>query len=264
MNATRSSVRGAGARRRGGRARRRRRGRRRPGRHGRRGRRRAQRRLDRRCSSATTTSAASPPAAWCWCSTTCGTARQRDLRARRLPRPDRAPGRARPGGLSAPGRMGQRAAAALQRWTRWGAFDFHTPDKPHPIVLRRRLRSRRLEARLATRWWREHGVDLRLHSWFSHALVEDGRINGVVCETKSGRAGDPGRRRDRRHRRPRRRRLGRRAAHRRRLHRDHRVPPRRRRHRRRRALRARGARALRRARQARPSASSAAAGTTGG
>ncbi len=33
----------------------------------------------------------------------------------------------------------------------------------------------------------EHGVNLRLHSWFSHALVEDGRITGVVCDTKSGR-----------------------------------------------------------------------------
>src|SRR5580765_1575965 len=25
-------------------------------------------------------------------------------------------------------------AAAIQRWTRWGAFDFHTHEKPHPIV----------------------------------------------------------------------------------------------------------------------------------
>ena len=24
--------------------------------------------------------------------------------------------------------------AAISRWTRWGAFDFHTQDKPHPIV----------------------------------------------------------------------------------------------------------------------------------
>jgi hypothetical protein len=33
----------------------------------------------------------------------------------------------------------------------------------------------------------EAKIDLRLHSWFSHAIVEDGRITGVVCETKSGR-----------------------------------------------------------------------------
>ncbi len=31
------------------------------------------------------------------------------------------------------------------------------------------------------------GVDLRLHSWFSRTLVEDGVVKGIVCETKSGR-----------------------------------------------------------------------------
>jgi hypothetical protein len=34
---------------------------------------------------------------------------------------------------------------------------------------------------------REAKVDLRLHSWFSKAIVEDGRMVGVICETKSGR-----------------------------------------------------------------------------
>ena len=33
----------------------------------------------------------------------------------------------------------------------------------------------------------ENKIDLRLHSWFSRAIVEDGRIRGVVCETKAGR-----------------------------------------------------------------------------
>ena len=33
----------------------------------------------------------------------------------------------------------------------------------------------------------EAGVNLRLHSWFSRALVRDGRAVGVVCDTKSGR-----------------------------------------------------------------------------
>jgi hypothetical protein len=32
----------------------------------------------------------------------------------------------------------------------------------------------------------EAGIELRLHSWFSHTLVEDGRVTGVVCESKSG------------------------------------------------------------------------------
>ena len=33
----------------------------------------------------------------------------------------------------------------------------------------------------------EAKVRLRLHSWFSRAIVEDGRINGVVVESKEGR-----------------------------------------------------------------------------
>jgi hypothetical protein len=33
----------------------------------------------------------------------------------------------------------------------------------------------------------ENRIDLRMHSWFSRAIVEDGRISGVVCETKAGR-----------------------------------------------------------------------------
>jgi hypothetical protein len=33
----------------------------------------------------------------------------------------------------------------------------------------------------------EAGVHLRLHSWFSRALVEDGAVRGVVVETKAGR-----------------------------------------------------------------------------
>jgi hypothetical protein len=33
----------------------------------------------------------------------------------------------------------------------------------------------------------ESGVDLRLHSWFSRTIVEDGRATGVICDTKEGR-----------------------------------------------------------------------------
>ena len=33
----------------------------------------------------------------------------------------------------------------------------------------------------------EAGVDVRLHSWFSRAIVRDGRIAGVICDTKAGR-----------------------------------------------------------------------------
>lgn len=80
--------------------------------------------------------------------------------------------------------------AAIRRWTRWGAFDFHTQHKPHPIVFAAAFDPDGWK-RAALEMVAEHKVQLRLHSWFSHALVEDGpngsRMRGVVCDTKSGR-----------------------------------------------------------------------------
>ena len=76
--------------------------------------------------------------------------------------------------------------AALQRWTRWGAFDFNTHTKPHPIVFAAAFDADGWK-RVALEMLAQHGIGLRLHSWFSHALVEGGRITGVVCESKSGR-----------------------------------------------------------------------------
>ena len=76
--------------------------------------------------------------------------------------------------------------SAIQRWTRWGAFDFHTQDKPHPIVFAAAFDPDGWK-RVSLEMVAEHGVNLRLHSWFSHAIVEGGRIKGVVCDTKSGR-----------------------------------------------------------------------------
>ena len=76
--------------------------------------------------------------------------------------------------------------AALQRWTRWGAFDFHSQDKPHPICFAAAFDPDGFK-RVALEMVAQHRIELRLHSWFSHALVENGRITGVVCDTKSGR-----------------------------------------------------------------------------
>jgi hypothetical protein len=77
-------------------------------------------------------------------------------------------------------------AAAIQRWTRWGAFDFHTHEKPHPIVFAAAFDPDGFK-RVALEMVAQHRIQLRLHSWFSQALVEDGRITGVVCDTKNGR-----------------------------------------------------------------------------
>ncbi len=78
------------------------------------------------------------------------------------------------------------SAAAISRWTRWGAFDFHTQHKPHPIIFAAAFDPDGFK-RVALEMVAQQGVALRLHSWFSRALVEGGRIRGVVCDSKSGR-----------------------------------------------------------------------------
>lgn len=73
-----------------------------------------------------------------------------------------------------------------RKWSRWGVFDFHSHDKPHPVIF---------AAAFDPDGWKrasddmvaEAEIELRLHSWFSRTLVEDGRVKGVVCETKEGR-----------------------------------------------------------------------------
>ena len=75
---------------------------------------------------------------------------------------------------------------SLRRWTRWGAFDFHTHTKPHPICFAAAFDPDAWK-RVALEMVQEAGVQLRLHSWFSRTLVEDGKVKGVICDTKEGR-----------------------------------------------------------------------------
>jgi hypothetical protein len=74
---------------------------------------------------------------------------------------------------------------SLRRWTRWGAFDFHTHTKPHPICFAAAFDPDAWK-RVALDMVQEHGIQLRLHSWFSKTLVEDGKVKGVICNTKEG------------------------------------------------------------------------------
>ena len=157
---------------------------------------------------------------------------------------DRPHARARPRGLSAGARARPRSGDVSQV-VALGPVRFQHPHQPHPICYSVAFDPDGWK-RVSDDMVREAGVELRLHSWFSHALVRDGRMEGVVVESKSGRqailgtvvidaTGDldvaAG---------------GRRAVHPRRLHGHHRVPTRRRRHRRGRTLPVRGAGTVRR------------------
>lgn len=75
---------------------------------------------------------------------------------------------------------------SVRRWKRWGTFDFHSKDKPHPICFAAAFDPDAWK-RVALEWTQQAGVNLRLHSWFSRALVENGVMRGVVCDTKNGR-----------------------------------------------------------------------------
>lgn len=73
-----------------------------------------------------------------------------------------------------------------RKWASWGLFDFRSATKPMPIVMSAAFDPDGWK-RCANDLIAETGVDVRLHSWFSSAIMRDGRIAGVICETKAGR-----------------------------------------------------------------------------
>jgi glycine/D-amino acid oxidase-like deaminating enzyme len=73
-----------------------------------------------------------------------------------------------------------------RKWARWGAFDFRAQSKPAPIVMAAAFDPDGFK-RVSNALVGEAGVNVRLHSWFSKAIVRDGRVRGVICETKAGR-----------------------------------------------------------------------------
>ena len=73
-----------------------------------------------------------------------------------------------------------------RKWARWGCHDFRAHGKPQPIVYAVAFDPDGWK-RVSNDLIAEAGVELRLHSWFSAPIVEDGRMRGVIVETKSGR-----------------------------------------------------------------------------
>jgi FAD dependent oxidoreductase len=73
-----------------------------------------------------------------------------------------------------------------RKWARWGCHDFRAHGKPQPIVYAVAFDPDGWK-RVSNDLIAEAGVNLRLHSWFAEPIVEDGRIRGVIVETKAGR-----------------------------------------------------------------------------
>jgi len=73
-----------------------------------------------------------------------------------------------------------------QKWSRWGCIDFHKTGMPQPIIHAVAFDPDAWK-RVSLDLVKESNINLRLHSWFSESLVEDGRVTGVICQTKLGR-----------------------------------------------------------------------------
>jgi hypothetical protein len=73
-----------------------------------------------------------------------------------------------------------------KKWSRWGCINFHETGMPQSILHAVAFDPDAWK-RVSLDLVREAGVNLRLHSWFSEAIVEDNRVTGVICQTKVGR-----------------------------------------------------------------------------
>ena len=71
------------------------------------------------------------------------------------------------------------------KWGRWGTFDFHSHTNPKPICYAVAFDPDGWKT-TSNDLIREAGVHLRMHSWFSRPIVDDGTMKGVVVETKLG------------------------------------------------------------------------------
>lgn len=73
-----------------------------------------------------------------------------------------------------------------KKWSRWGCIDFHKSGMPQPIIHAVAFDPDAFK-RVSLDMVKDSGVELRTHSWFSEAMVEDNRVTGVICQTKLGR-----------------------------------------------------------------------------
>jgi hypothetical protein len=71
------------------------------------------------------------------------------------------------------------------KWGRWGTFNFHSHTNPKPICYAVAFDPDAWKA-TSIDLVRESGIHLRMHSWFSRPIVDDGVLKGVVVETKQG------------------------------------------------------------------------------
>lgn len=77
-------------------------------------------------------------------------------------------------------------SAMYRKWSRWGLFDFNVRTTPHPICYAVAFDPDGWK-RASDDMVQQAGIELRLHSSFAHSIIQDGRITGVIVESKQGR-----------------------------------------------------------------------------
>jgi glycine/D-amino acid oxidase-like deaminating enzyme len=73
-----------------------------------------------------------------------------------------------------------------EKWARWGAYDLYARGRPKPITYAVAFDPDAWK-RVSNDLLRDAGVTLRLHSWFSGALIHGNQITGAIFETPEGR-----------------------------------------------------------------------------
>ena len=76
--------------------------------------------------------------------------------------------------------------AMYRKWSRWGLFDFNVRTKPHPICYAVAFDPDGWK-RASDDMVQQAGIELRLHSSFAGGIVQNGRMSGVIVESKQGR-----------------------------------------------------------------------------
>ena len=73
-----------------------------------------------------------------------------------------------------------------RKWSHWGCINFHETGMPQSIVHAVAFDPDAWK-RVSLDLVQEANVNLRLHSWFSEAIVDGSQVKGVICQTKIGR-----------------------------------------------------------------------------
>jgi len=74
---------------------------------------------------------------------------------------------------------------AWRKWGTWCLVELHSHHKPPPVCYAAAFDPDGWK-RVSNDIVREAGIELRLHSWFSHVVKDGDTVTAVVCESKAG------------------------------------------------------------------------------